>query len=287
MPTIAALRAAQNYLTTYALAGVWDVNLLEEVAMEQPTIEGETINVAISGPLAVTNANLDAALSTLGTQTTLAQIKAKTDNIPALGQAVAGASSPVVLTAAQISTLTPPAAIAGFALEAGHLATIDTSTAKIPPQGQALAAASMPVVLPAAQITTLTPPAALTNYAAETGGNLASLVAKDFATTAKQDTGNASLATLVTQTDAVETNTAPLITAQGADGTSVAGPLVQGLVNDTPNSYTVGTVQPLSLTAEGRVRVSAVESDLNRIWNHTFESPWPSDNAWEIESLYV
>lgn len=35
----------------------------------------------------------------------------------------------VALTPAQIATLTPPAAITGFALEAGHLATIDTSTA--------------------------------------------------------------------------------------------------------------------------------------------------------------
>lgn len=41
------------------------------------------------------------------TQTTLALIKAKTDNIPALGQALAAASVPVVLTAAQITTLTP------------------------------------------------------------------------------------------------------------------------------------------------------------------------------------
>ena len=41
------------------------------------------------------------------TEATLALIKAKTDNIPALGQALAVASTPVVLTAAQISTLTP------------------------------------------------------------------------------------------------------------------------------------------------------------------------------------
>lgn len=65
--------------------------------------------------------NLDAAASTLAkssemttlnakdfaTQTTLALVKAKTDNIPPLGQALAAASTPVVLTAAQITTLTP------------------------------------------------------------------------------------------------------------------------------------------------------------------------------------
>lgn len=61
---------------------------------------------------AVTNAgltNLDVALSTRALEAggNLAAIKAKTDNIPALGQALAAASTPVVLTAAQITTLTP------------------------------------------------------------------------------------------------------------------------------------------------------------------------------------
>ena len=52
------------------------------------------------------------------TQTTLALIKAKTDNIPALGQALAASSVPIVLTAAQETALTPPAAITGFATSA-------------------------------------------------------------------------------------------------------------------------------------------------------------------------
>lgn len=77
----------------------------------------------------------------------LATIDTSTAKIPAQGQALAAASMPVVLTAAQVTTLTPPAAITGFALEAGHLATIDTSAAKIPSQGQALMAASTPVVI--------------------------------------------------------------------------------------------------------------------------------------------
>jgi hypothetical protein len=50
----------------------------------------------------------------------LAAIKAKTDNIPALGQALAATSVPVVLTADQITTLTPPAAITGFATAAAQ-----------------------------------------------------------------------------------------------------------------------------------------------------------------------
>ncbi|MDD5406988.1 MAG: hypothetical protein PHE73_08640 [Sulfurovaceae bacterium] len=107
-----------------------------------------------------------------------------------LGQQLAAASIPVVLTAAQITTLTPPAAITGFALETGGnlatiagkdfatqttLALIKAKTDNIPALGQALATASVPVVLTAAQLTTLTPPAAITGFALETGGNLATL----------------------------------------------------------------------------------------------------------------
>lgn len=55
--------------------------------------------------------------------TSVASIDTKT---PALGQALAAASVPVVLTAAQISTLTPPAAINGFATET----TLGTLSAK-------------------------------------------------------------------------------------------------------------------------------------------------------------
>lgn len=95
---------------------------------------------------------------------------------PVLGQALSAASTPVVLPASQITTLTPPAAITNYANETGgHLASLDT---KLPAQGQALSAASLPVVLPAAQVTTLTPPAAITNYANETGGHLASVDTK-------------------------------------------------------------------------------------------------------------
>jgi hypothetical protein len=56
--------------------------------------------------------------------TSVASIDTKT---PALGQALAAASVPVVLTAAQISTLTPPAAITGFATEA----TLSTLNGKV------------------------------------------------------------------------------------------------------------------------------------------------------------
>lgn len=93
---------------------------------------------AVSLPLptgASTGAKQDtgnSSLSSIDTKVTdISGIKTNTDKIPSLGQALAAGSVPVVLTAAQLTTLTPPAAITGFATEAGHIATIDTSTAAV------------------------------------------------------------------------------------------------------------------------------------------------------------
>jgi hypothetical protein len=71
---------------------------------------------------AVDNAVLDdIASKDFATQTTLAEIKTNTDKIPAQGQALASASVPVVLPASQITTLTPPSQITGYATEAKQL----------------------------------------------------------------------------------------------------------------------------------------------------------------------
>lgn len=129
----------------------------------------------------------------IATETTVAGIKTGTDKIPAQGQALAAASLPVVLTALQVTALTPPAAITNFANETGgNLAAIKADVDKIPAQGQALAAGSTPVVLPVAQITTLTPPAAITNFANETGGNLATVKTNTDALGANADASSAT-----------------------------------------------------------------------------------------------
>jgi hypothetical protein len=88
-------------------------------------------------------------------------------NLPAKGQALAAASTPVVLTAIQVAqlaqdrtTAASPAAVrqsdgSAFiapALEGGNLSTLATN---LPAKGQALAAASMPVVLTAIQVAAL------------------------------------------------------------------------------------------------------------------------------------
>jgi hypothetical protein len=140
-------------------------------AASVPVVLTAAQQTALTPPAAITGFALEAGhLAAIDTAT--AAIKTDVDKIPAQGQALAAASMPVVLTAAQQTALTPPAAIAGFALEAGHLASLDT---KAPALGQALAAASVPVILPAATVTTLTPPAAITGFA------LDSTVAKDGA----------------------------------------------------------------------------------------------------------
>ena len=154
--------------------------------------------VPVSGTVTANlSATDNAVLDTIDTST--AAVNTKT---PALGQALAASSTPVVLTAAQVTTLTPPAAITGFATSAnqttiighvdgieGTLTTMDADTGSIdtktPALGQALAASSVPVVLTAAQITTLTPLATV----AVTG--VATLAEQQTQTTALQLIDNA------------------------------------------------------------------------------------------------
>src|SRR3990167_9198226 len=85
-------------------------------------VEDGVTTVAVTGTFYQATQPVSAASLPLptdaATQTTLALIKAKTDNITALGQALAAASVPIVLTAAQETALTPPAAITGFATSA-------------------------------------------------------------------------------------------------------------------------------------------------------------------------
>lgn len=80
----------------------------EEAAAILTSIEGKVLTAdelrAAAVPISAAALPLPADAAT---QTTLALIKVKTDNIPAQGQAIAGGSLPVVLPVAQIATLTP------------------------------------------------------------------------------------------------------------------------------------------------------------------------------------
>lgn len=106
--------------------------------------------VTVDGSVSVTNFPATQSVSgTIGIDSTTNTVK------------IDSTTNTVRLDASQVTTLTPPAAITGFATSAlqstgnTSLGNIDT---KLPAQGQALAASSLPVVLPAAQITALTPP---------------------------------------------------------------------------------------------------------------------------------
>lgn len=112
------------------------------------------IDLEVASVTANAGTNLNTSALALESGGNLAAIKAKTDNIPAQGQALAAGSLPVVLPAAQITTLTPPAAITGFATSAkqdtiiGHvdgvealLGTIDADTSNISTKIDTLAGA--------------------------------------------------------------------------------------------------------------------------------------------------
>jgi len=145
-----------------------------DVITVNATAKGE-VYVKHVDALPITSATLATAAAQATLQTAIDAIKVDVDKIPSQGQALAAASTPVVLTAIQAAALTPPAAITGFATSAKQdtaqtaLDAIKTDVDKIPSQGQALAAASTPVVLTAIQVTALTPPAAITGFALEAG----------------------------------------------------------------------------------------------------------------------
>lgn len=85
----------------------------------QPVSIAATVTVSGTVDLGATdNAVLDAIAASVASTDT---------KTPALGQALAAGSVPVVLTAAQITTLTPPAAITGFATET----TLSTLNGKV------------------------------------------------------------------------------------------------------------------------------------------------------------
>ena len=67
-----------------------------------------------------------------------------------------------------------------------------------------------------------------------------------------------------------------------------SGSLAQGVVSDTPSSLAEGATEPLSLTPRGRLRVSSVQSDTEKVWQNTTDDPWGClNNQWNMGDLYV
>lgn len=145
---------------------------------------GNTLQpVSATKPLPVSASIDTTGLATTTTDTNTGTIAGDTTSIdakvPALGQALAAGSVPVVLTAAQVTTLTPPAAITGFATSAKQLADnhqVTVSNIASTPVGLTdtqLRATAVPVsgTVTANAGTNLNTSA----LAVETGGNLASI----------------------------------------------------------------------------------------------------------------
>ena len=144
--TVAAVTAITNALPTgnnvigHVIHDAGSTTVVTgNVTVVQPT--GTNLHTVIDSGSLTANAGTNLNTSLLALEAGhLATIDTSTARIPVQGQALAAASLPVVLTAAQVATLTPPPAITGFMLDA-------TFTGRINTLGQKTMATSMPVVL--------------------------------------------------------------------------------------------------------------------------------------------
>lgn len=85
-------------------------------------------------------------------------------------------------------------------------------------------------------------------------------VAVKAASTAANATDKA-LVVAISPNNTIAASITGLLIDQGADSEDVQGPMVQGLVSDSRESYISDTVRPLSLTTDGRLRVSSSPAD--------------------------
>lgn len=244
MDTLVAA-AAQAYLNELSAGGdpVGDASAANQVignsslATIATAIQG-TLEVEVVDTLPLPTGAATAAKQDTG-NTSVASIDTKT---PALGQALAAASVPIVLTAAQVTTLTPPAAITGFATQT-TLASILTNT---PALGQALAAASTPVVLTAAQVTALTPPTTVT---ALSGGNSYSHIATSTTTTVKSGAGVLHTITI----NALGTVASAITIYDSATATGTVIAVINSLSISGTLTYDVAFTTGLTIVSTGTV----------------------------------
>lgn len=183
----------------------------------------------------------------------LDSIQVGTDKIPAQGQALAAASMPVVLTAAQVTTLTPPAAITGFATSAkqdtiiGHLdgvegllTTIDADTGNVSTKIDTIAGAVTGTEM---QVDVLTMPST-----AVTNAGLTELAAAINASS-QMDVNIAASAISFGGTSAADD-------ADFTAGTTPGTP-AQGVYESTPTTVTDGDLGTVGITSGRRMKTSA------------------------------
>jgi hypothetical protein len=200
----------------------------------------------------------------------------------ALGQALATASLPVVLTAAQLTTLTPPSNT-GYALDSS-LATIDTdlkSNITLHAGNNVIGhvitdTGSTTVVTGTVTVSGSVTANAGTNLntsalALETGGNLATLAGTVSASKVQVNVTNASIpvtGTFFQATQPVSLTTLPALTTGAAligqveltDGTNIAGVLAPGTANSTGNAQLIGgTTNTITFTTTSAQAVASTD----------------------------
>lgn len=195
--------------------------------------------------------NLNTSALALESGGNLASIKAKTDNIPALGQALAAASVPVILPSATITTLTPPAAITGFGTAAnqatiiGHVDGIETSLTSI--DGKITAVNTGAVVVSSSAL-----PTGASTSAKQPALGTAGTASADVITVQ----GITSMTPLKVDGSAV---TQPVsltsTTVTGTVAVTQSGTWDEVGINDSGNSITVDYATTGSGTATGALRV--------------------------------
>lgn len=298
-----------------------DTSLLSTAA-KQDTLLAELqlkADLTETQPVSAASLPLPAGASTAANQATeIASLASIDAGIPAaLGQTTMAASMPVAIASNQSAipvsgtvtvdtSLLSTAAkqdllLAELQLKADLTETQPVSAASLPLPSGAATSAKQDTLLTELQLKadlTETQPVLDTNSAAiktavetidnfisgarglVTEDNSAAILAKIIAapaTEAKQDTLITSLQLL---DDAIKTDGG--IFAVLSDKISMAG----GMVNDTPQSYNDAEAHPLSLTPQGRLRVSSVQSDNLFIWQNTFNNPWGDDNIYKTGNNY-
>lgn len=230
--------------------------------------------VSSAKPLPVSATIDTTGLATTTTDTNTGTIAGDTTSIdakiPALGQALAAASVPVVLTAAQITTLTPPAAITGFATSAkqdtiiGHvdgiealLTTIDADTSNISTKIDTLAGAVAGTEVQVDVLTMPTTTVTATNLDIRDLSSVSDSVTADTElTTADLDTGAG------TDTRAV----VGLVGSKSGGGELIPGSATDGLLvnlgtnNDVVVTATDLDIRPLVNTDVVTAELSAVDN---------------------------
>ncbi len=188
--------------------------------------------------------NLNTSSLALESGGNLASIKAKTDNIPALGQALAAGSVPVVLTASQLTTLTPPAAITGYATSTlqttgnTSLSSIDTklssqATAALQTSGNTILSSIDAGIPTALGQTTMSASMPVTFASDQTA---LPVTVSGGATSVNQATGNTTLSSLLTSIGSVSD---VAVTDPTASASLIS--LMKGVLYEDAGQATTGT----------------------------------------------